>query len=39
VKAEYLYIDSGTTSLTVAGLTASGKLKDSIARIGINYHF
>lgn len=39
VKAEYLYIDSGTTSLTVAGLTASGKLKDSIARIGVNYHF
>jgi outer membrane immunogenic protein len=39
VKAEYLYIDSGTTSLTIAGLTASGKLKDNIARIGINYHF
>jgi outer membrane immunogenic protein len=39
VKAEYLYIDAGTTSLSVAGLTASGKLKDSIARIGVNYHF
>lgn len=39
VKAEYLYIDSGTTSLTVAGLTASGKLKDSIGRVGVNYHF
>jgi outer membrane immunogenic protein len=39
MKAEYLYIDSGTTSLTIAGLTASGKLKDSIGRIGVNYHF
>lgn len=39
VKAEYLYIDSGTTSLTVAGVTASGKLKDNIARLGLNYHF
>jgi outer membrane immunogenic protein len=39
VKAEYLYIDSGTTSLTIAGLTASGKLKDQIGRVGINYHF
>jgi outer membrane immunogenic protein len=39
VKAEYLYIDSGTTSLTVAGVTASGKLKDQIARLGLNYHF
>jgi outer membrane immunogenic protein len=39
VKAEYLYIDSGTTDLTVAGVTASGKLKDQIARIGVNYHF
>lgn len=39
VKAEYLYIDAGTTSLTLAGVTASGKLKDQIARIGVNYHF
>lgn len=39
VKAEYLYIDSGTTTLTVAGVTASGKLKDNIARLGVNYHF
>jgi outer membrane immunogenic protein len=39
VKAEYLYIDSGTTTLTIAGVSASGKLKDQIARIGINYHF
>jgi len=39
VKAEYLYIDSGSTSLTIAGVTGSGKLKDQIARIGVNYHF
>jgi outer membrane immunogenic protein len=39
VKAEYLYIDSGTTSLTVAGVTGSGKLKDNVARLGVNYHF
>jgi outer membrane immunogenic protein len=39
VKAEYLYIDSGTTDLTVAGVTVSGKLKDQVARLGINYHF
>jgi outer membrane immunogenic protein len=39
VKAEYLYVDAGTTSLSVAGLTASGKLKDNIGRIGVNYHF
>ena len=39
VKAEYLYIDSGTTSLSVAGLTTSGKLKDNVARLGVNYHF
>lgn len=39
VKAEYLYIDSGSTSLTVGGLTASGKLRDQMARLGVNYHF
>jgi outer membrane immunogenic protein len=39
VKAEYLYIDSGTTDLTVAGVTVSGKLKDQVARVGVNYHF
>jgi outer membrane immunogenic protein len=39
VKAEYLYIASGSTDLTVAGVTASGKLKDQVARLGINYHF
>jgi outer membrane immunogenic protein len=39
VKAEYLYIDSGTTDLTLLGTTGSGKLKDQVARLGINYHF
>ncbi len=39
VKAEYLYIDAGTTTLTVAGVSASGKLKDNVARLGVNYHF
>ena len=39
VKAEYLYMDAGTATLTIAGVEASGKLKDQVARIGINYHF
>lgn len=39
VKAEYLYIDAGTTELTLLGVTGSGKLKDQVARLGINYHF
>jgi outer membrane immunogenic protein len=38
-KVEYLYIDSGSTSLTVAGVTGSGKLKDNVGRLGVNYHF
>jgi outer membrane immunogenic protein len=39
VKAEYLYMDAGTATLTIAGVDASGKLKDQVARVGINYHF
>lgn len=39
VKAEYLYIDAGTADLTLLGVTGSGKLKDQVARLGVNYHF
>jgi outer membrane immunogenic protein len=39
VKAEYLYVDSGTTNLTVAGLSADVHVKNNIGRVGINYRF
>jgi outer membrane immunogenic protein len=38
-KAEYLYVDSGTTSLTLAGITADVRIKNHIGRVGINYRF
>ena len=39
VKAEYLYFDTGNTSVTLFGTPVTGKLTDSIARVGVNYHF
>jgi outer membrane immunogenic protein len=39
VKAEYLYLDTGTTTVTLFGVPISGRAKDSIARLGVNYHF
>ncbi len=46
VKAEYLYVDFGTTSTTVANPVAADppfshatNLKANIARVGLNYHF
>jgi outer membrane immunogenic protein len=39
VKAEYLYIDTGTTTVTLFGVPISGRAKDNIARLGVNYHF
>jgi outer membrane immunogenic protein len=39
VKAEYLYVDSGTTTLTLAGATADVRIKNNIGRVGINYRF
>jgi outer membrane immunogenic protein len=38
-KIEYLYVDSGTTSLTLAGITSDVRIKNNIARVGINYRF
>jgi outer membrane immunogenic protein len=39
VKAEYLYLDTGTTTVTLFGVPISGRAKDSVARLGVNYHF
>jgi outer membrane immunogenic protein len=39
VKAEYLYVDSGTTNLTVAGISADVHVKNNIGRVGVNYRF
>lgn len=39
VKGEYLYIDSGDTTLTLAGATATGDFKYNVVRAGINYRF
>ena len=38
-KVEYLYMDTGTTSVTLFGVPFSGRAQDSIGRVGLNYHF
>ena len=38
-KAEYLYMDTGDTNVTLFGVTVSGSGHNHIARLGINYHF
>jgi len=38
-KVEYLYIDTGSTSVTLFGVPFTGRAKDNIARVGLNYHF
>jgi outer membrane immunogenic protein len=38
-KLEYLYVDTGDTDVTLFGITASGRAKESIVRVGLNYHF
>jgi len=38
-KVEYLYLDTGTVTLNPGGTPVTGKLRDQIARIGLNYHF
>jgi outer membrane immunogenic protein len=38
-KLEYLYIDTGNTTFTLFGVPISGRAKENIARLGINYHF
>lgn len=38
-KLEYLYIDTGSTSVTLFGTTFNARAKDNIVRAGVNYHF
>lgn len=38
-KLEYLYVDTGDTSVTLFGVTADGRAKNNIFRAGVNYHF
>jgi outer membrane immunogenic protein len=38
-KLEYLYIDTGSTSVTLFGTTFNGRARDNIVRAGLNYHF
>jgi outer membrane immunogenic protein len=38
-KVEYLYLDTGTTNVTLFGATFDGRVKDNIVRAGVNYHF
>src|SRR5665647_1388851 len=37
-KLEYLYIDTGDTSVTLFGVPFTGRAKDNIVRVGLNYH-
>jgi outer membrane immunogenic protein len=38
-KLEYLYMDTGDTSVTLFGTTFTGRAKDNLVRVGVNYHF
>ncbi len=38
-KLEYLYMDTGDTDVTLFGTTFSGRAKNNIVRVGVNYHF
>src|SRR5262249_33480737 len=38
-KFEYLYMDTGSTSTTLFGVTFNARVKDQIARVGVNYRF
>jgi outer membrane immunogenic protein len=38
-RLEYLYMDTGNTSVTLFGVTANGDGHNHIVRAGINYHF
>jgi outer membrane immunogenic protein len=38
-KAEYLYVDTGTQSVTLLGVTDNVRIKNHIARVGLNYRF
>jgi outer membrane immunogenic protein len=38
-KAEYLYVDTGNTTVTLLGVTGETRIKNHIGRVGINYRF
>ena len=38
-KLEYLYIDTGDQNVTLFGNTFTGRARDNIVRVGLNYHF
>jgi|SRR6185312_3810780 outer membrane immunogenic protein len=38
-KIEYLYLDTGERSVTLFGNTFTGRARDNIVRVGLNYHF
>jgi outer membrane immunogenic protein len=38
-KLEYLYMDTGNTNVTLFGTTFTGRAKDNVVRVGVNYHF
>jgi outer membrane immunogenic protein len=38
-KIEYLYVDSGTQSATILGVTENVRIRNHIGRVGINYRF
>ena len=38
-KLEYLYIDTGTQSVTLAGVTDNVRIRDHVLRAGLNYRF
>jgi outer membrane immunogenic protein len=38
-KLEYLYMDTGDTSVTLFGVPFTSRAKDNIVRVGLNYHF
>lgn len=38
-KLEYLYMDTGNTSVTLFGVPFTARAKDNLVRAGLNYHF
>ncbi|HEY0223967.1 MAG TPA: outer membrane protein [Pseudolabrys sp.] len=38
-KFEYLYVDTGNTTVTLFGVPFNGRAKDNVIRVGGNYHF
>jgi outer membrane immunogenic protein len=37
-RIEYLYVDTGNSSFNLAGVPITGRAKENIVRIGLNYH-